>query len=358
MLGRKNNITICFDFDLSLTTKHLHNECCTIIDLCNETGTAAEKQQLKDNQTDYLWHRLLPLESSGSAEGWRQLFSNLGKYNIAIVTKSQFPEVIEKFLKDIIKLDKDVIEKIYIESGNTEAKNKIGHINRVLAHFGQDPNVVRPFLGVILLDDTEEGFKEIEAEGGITIRLLPGDSKNLDIAKETLPAAIDKVGELEIDQERLTEFSNKLALASRIFFNSNLKSDESISPISRIQREADHQFFTFLDTVEHLEEEYERLYRDKDLQGTGKMPWDATIGIPETINKHPDKYHVIRMIALILNDIYIKYPEVKNKNEKLAQSIAYIQDVQGYKEIERGGEKRENRLVETSKIKATTPNQP
>jgi hypothetical protein len=354
MPNKNNQLTICFDFDESLSLYHLHNLCTDIINQIKQEGSEEEKLSLAANRTEFLWKKLAEdekLKAAGDATIWRDLINqHLNDYHIAIVSRSAYPEIIEKFLREVIQLDDVAMQKIHIEAGNTRAPSKQGHIERVLKHFSVIPPITdksKPLLGVIMLEDTPEELALLTKLGCTPISLPKGEenakeaAKKLPIEISNLIKNVDKQRELILDEERLIWLGDKLALVSRIH---DELTTQRFSQLNNLLRSIDNETITFSNAVQQLETIYKNLLKESQAK-LSETPWGSSPAVMvRNINTYPDQFHALRLSALMLKEIYAKYP--KTRNEKIANVIQHIRDIPtGYQE-------GNTKLVEKETVKA------
>ncbi len=176
-------ILFAFDFDLTITSKHVHN---TIRKKEGEIYRSLDdKEKLK---------LIKKISTIGKAKHWKKIFKKIikQKYHIGIVSFNAYPDVISLYLKEVLKLDKKTIQKITIMTpSGTLPENKNGLIEEVL----KEKNLGNG-TEVILIDDSMENKKDAEAAGIKTI-LAKEDGSHLRQVQSLLKGLRNKLKQFD-----------------------------------------------------------------------------------------------------------------------------------------------------------------
>lgn len=140
-----------------------------------------------------------------SAEQWRNLINTLllDGHTVSIVSFSNYGNyIVPKYLKHIIELDEETLNKIHIESWlprDNMTANKNLHIQNALAKH----NAIATPSEVILIDDSESNIQEAQRAGYRTILATPNANhiqEALDLSKK-LKVVRQENSEIEINEQ-------------------------------------------------------------------------------------------------------------------------------------------------------------
>lgn len=175
---------IIFDFDLTISAEHLHGAANYYF---LNVNPAAYKMPLDQAALDQLWQYLLStnaLITTGDAHDWQRIFTVLiaSGYHVSIASFSSYPTLIERFLREIVKLPPDVMQKIYrIEAWlpeRPEIADKNTHLQQILRI--ENDEITSGFEQIILIDDSSTNTnavkKTLKSDGEKHILLVESGS--------------------------------------------------------------------------------------------------------------------------------------------------------------------------------------
>lgn len=155
------------DFDLTITQEHVHNL----------LFQAIYRGFIGEDDLEAQWEHVKNVPATGSEKQWKALFEKLihDGHFVAIASFSAHKPIIERYLREKIGLDKDVYQKIFVESWlpeNPYKADKSEHILNVIKHFnfqGKPANIV-------LIDDSGVNLAAARKQAMQVVEVRPGDS--------------------------------------------------------------------------------------------------------------------------------------------------------------------------------------
>ncbi len=147
----KKSALIAFDFDLTITSKHIHN--------------ILAKGFLADAPEEVKWQAVKDIKPRGSAEEWNQAFQTLiaAGQDLSIVTENKHLDLIRRYLKEIIGLNDKTLEAIYIDNQKPSHSEpgKNGHLKRAKQHYSRNEDD----RNVILVEDSLKNIQTAQKVG-------------------------------------------------------------------------------------------------------------------------------------------------------------------------------------------------
>lgn len=135
-----------FDFDLTITSQHIHN----LIMQGHQQGLI----DLGDQES--IWSYVKEIPASMDNDAWRELLEDLidAGHFVGIATFNEFQFIVKRYLGEALKISDHYLQKIHIEAWlpqNPMLANKNKHINEIIRHFD--------FIGekdhIIFVDDSD-----------------------------------------------------------------------------------------------------------------------------------------------------------------------------------------------------------
>lgn len=154
-------LLIIIDFDLTLTTQHTHN-------LIHH---AIRSQQIAADDHEAAWQLLKAIPPTGSIQKWQQIFAAIKEkqHLVAIASFSEFPTLIQRYLREIIGVSDIMVESWLPQSIINANKNQ--HIEYIMQRY----NFSGPAENIILIDDDTNNRAAAKKLGYKTISVTPGD---------------------------------------------------------------------------------------------------------------------------------------------------------------------------------------
>lgn len=178
---------VIIDFDYTIANGHTHNIIC-----CSDA---------KD--TEQQWESVKDIKPVGSAEEWNEVLTTLldNKHQVAIASFNAFGHIIPRYLKEVIGLKPEQLEKIHIESWLPENPN-IADKNTHIENIKKTLNFKEKTSDIILVDDgwhnitraAKESYSVIVAtkDGAHLKKLMLVAEKKPDLIAEQKPSLAEK----------------------------------------------------------------------------------------------------------------------------------------------------------------------
>lgn len=204
--NRENNLSnpntgalFCFDFDETISSKHVHN--------------SIMRAHLSRGTDDQQWEVIKNIKPRGSASEWKALFEKLitDGHQVAILSYSQFPRIIDRYLKEIIGLEKEILDQIFVNSWLPDDQNsgKNKHIRQAIDYFHRDTTDKN----IVLVEDSIENLKMakqgLHKDGAI---LAPKNASDSDPNDSKLYLTAPHIAEVARLSEQL---KNEIAVAAK-----------------------------------------------------------------------------------------------------------------------------------------------
>jgi hypothetical protein len=187
--------TFIFDFDKTITQKHLHAQADTMYNAMHNTYPHPQNvpnwgpKDAKDLQK--LWNFVKDNPPTGLAQEWKNIFETLLSKNkiVGIATKSSYAPLVERYLFEVIGVDPKYRNQIKIYANLTDKNDhKLNHVDVITT--GRRLNAAErkeQYKRVCFVDDDMKNSKAIQAAGGNVIEgIEPGSDKNPFIIKSEL----------------------------------------------------------------------------------------------------------------------------------------------------------------------------
>ena len=181
MLSTIPPMLFAIDFDLTLTTVHIHNM----------LSQAILVGIVQKNDIEAQWQYVKHVLPTGTAVDWLRVITQLqndGHY-VAIASFGEFPLIIDRYLKEIIGVNDVFVESWLPE--HLDQADKGQHIRNIMHHYQLDH---LPPEKIVLVDDAEPNLRAAKAAGNRIVPVLPGDKlgKHLEAM-----AALSKQGKIQ-----------------------------------------------------------------------------------------------------------------------------------------------------------------
>lgn len=158
------------DFDHTIVDGHTHSV----------ITRAILSRRVASDDTEAQWELVRGMAALGGSDKWKAVFQSLLErgHHVAIASFNSYPHVITRFLREVIGLADEEINRIHVNSWlppDPGSADKNEHIEQVISHFY--PGVgVRPRRDqVVLVDDSDNNiiaaevaeFRVIQAENNL-----------------------------------------------------------------------------------------------------------------------------------------------------------------------------------------------
>lgn len=182
----KKPLVVLLGFNNTMVLNNLHNQLCLALQdgsiprIPNGVGTASETKNTLISEQDcwmYLKNFIKPIDTP---ENWQTLLTWILKHEgkIAILSFTQFPFIIERFLREILRLPEEVMKKIFICSRcpqNPDSTDKTDYIKAALNHF----NLTCASASVVFIDAFEKNLQAAKEQGCVKTILSREDGWHL-----------------------------------------------------------------------------------------------------------------------------------------------------------------------------------
>lgn len=187
----KENHLFCIDFDETISQSHIHN-------LLAGRG-------LPDDDAGWQEAQKVQPTTSASAQGktWKGEIERLTQagHSVAIVSYSNYPNIVRRYLKEKVGLDDDTMSKIKIESGFPQGDmgivGKSEHIERACRDF----SIEFAKHQIVLIDDSGTNIRLAREAGHVGVQAQKGGNNNVDCisqAEKALLLAAEEAKRAEI----------------------------------------------------------------------------------------------------------------------------------------------------------------